>query len=100
MSSAMGEKVGDYEYLPYFYSRVFSLSWQFYGSSNAEAVSHFGEIASGKFGAFWIKEGKIICGFYEGGDPEDFTALKSIVVNQPKAPENLAELGLGLASRM
>lgn len=100
MSSAMGEKVGDYEYLPYFYSRVFSLSWQFYGSSNAEAVSHFGEIASGKFGAFWIKEGKIIGGFYEGGDPEDFTALKSIVVNQPKAPENLAELGLGLASRM
>ncbi|KAI8111300.1 hypothetical protein M9434_004872 [Picochlorum sp. BPE23] len=100
MSSAMGEKVGDYEYLPYFYSRVFSLSWQFYGSSDAEAVTHFGDMASGKFGAFWVKEGKIVGGFYEGGDPEDFSALKSIVVNQPKAPENLADLGLGLASRM
>lgn len=100
MSSAMGEKVGDYEYLPYFYSRVFSLSWQFYGFSDAETVTHFGDMASGKFGAFWVKEGKIIGGFYEGGEPEDFAALKSIVVNQPEAPEKLADIGLGLASRL
>lgn len=31
-----------YDYLPYFYSREFNLSWQFYGVSEGEAV-HFGD---------------------------------------------------------
>lgn len=98
MSSAMGEKVGEYEYLPFFYSRFYSLSWQFYGSSNGD-VSLFGDMASGKFGAFWVRDGRIVGGFYEGGDPEDFASLKSIVSTQPEAPSDLS-VGLSLASRL
>ena len=98
MSSAMGEKVGEYEYLPFFYSRVFTLSWQFYGSSNGD-VTVFGELSSGKFGAFWVREGKIVGGFYEGGDPEDFAALKAIVSQLPEAPSDLS-VGLSLASKL
>jgi monodehydroascorbate reductase (NADH) len=98
MSSAMGEKVGEYEYLPFFYSRVFNLSWQFYGAATGD-VTIFGKPSSGKFGAFWVNEGKIVGGFYEGGDPEDFAALKSIVSSQPDAPGDLS-VGLALASRL
>lgn len=36
--------VGHIDYLPFFYSRVFSLSWQFYGDNAGEAV-HFGDLA-------------------------------------------------------
>lgn len=101
MASAMGEKVGDYEYLPFFYSRVFNLSWQFYGQSKGDVV-HFGDMQSGKFGAFWVDSGKVVGGFFEGGDPEDFAALKTIVANQPAAPgaEELSSMGLELASRL
>ena len=98
MSSAMGEKVGEYEYLPFFYSRFFTLSWQFYGSSNGD-VTVFGDMSSGKFGAFWVRDGKIVGGFYEGGDPEDFASLKSIVSRQPEAPSYLS-VGLDLASTL
>lgn len=98
MSSAMGEKVGEYEYLPFFYSRFFTLSWQFYGSSNGD-VTLFGDMSSGKFGAFWVREGRIVGGFYEGGDPEDFASLKSIVSSQPEAPKDLS-IGLSLASKL
>lgn len=98
MSSAMGERVGEYEYLPFFYSRVFNLSWQFYGSATGD-VTIFGEPSSGKFGAFWVNAGKIVGGFYEGGEPEDFAALKSIVSRKPDAPRDLS-VGLALASRL
>ena len=46
-----------YDYLPYFYSRLFNLSWQFYGSSEGDTV-FFGDTSS-KFGTYWVKDGKV-----------------------------------------
>jgi hypothetical protein len=55
-----GSSTGDYDYLPFFYSRVFNLSWQFYGTTEgASEVRHFGDFEGGKFGAVWIKDGKV-----------------------------------------
>ena len=34
---------GDIDYLPFFYSRVFALSWKFYGDNTGKAV-HFGDL--------------------------------------------------------
>lgn len=99
MASVMGEKPADYEYLPFFYSRVFQYSWQFYGQNSGLPV-HFGNQENAKFGAFWVDDGKIVGGFYEGGSPEDFSALKAIVSKQPEAPSDLGVLGLSLASRL
>jgi monodehydroascorbate reductase (NADH) len=61
---------------------------------------HFGNQENAKFGAFWVDDGKIVGGFYEGGSPEDFSALKAIVSKQPEAPSDLGVLGLSLASRL
>ena len=47
-----------YEYLPFFYSREFTLSWQFYGVNEGECVL-FGSMDEGKFGAYWVKDGKV-----------------------------------------
>ena len=33
---------GEYDYLPYFYSRVFDFSWKFYGVNEGN-VQHFGD---------------------------------------------------------
>jgi hypothetical protein len=46
-----------YDYLPFFYSREFSLAWVFYGASEGAAV-HFGDMAAAKFGAYWVDGGK------------------------------------------
>jgi monodehydroascorbate reductase (NADH) len=53
-----------YDYLPYFYSRVFNFSWQFWGSQGSDSarVLHFGDMAAGKPGAYWIEGGKVCVG--------------------------------------
>lgn len=38
------EKTGDFDYLPFFYSRVFTLSWQFYGDNTGRDVNVFDSI--------------------------------------------------------
>lgn len=36
-----------YDYLPFFYSRVFSLAWVFYGKNDGAEV-HFGDFEAGE----------------------------------------------------
>ena len=51
-------KRGEYNYLPYFYSREFDRAWQFYGVNQGEPV-FFGDASSGKFGSYWVDNGKV-----------------------------------------
>ena len=51
-----------YDYLPYFYSREFSLAWQFYGEPEGDYVIH-GDLQGGKFGVYWVQDGKV-CSTY------------------------------------
>lgn len=59
VQAIMGTASGPYDYLPYFYSRVFSQSWQFWGFSECCEVAHFGNYEGGKFGAYFVKGGKV-----------------------------------------
>lgn len=59
----------EYNYLPYFYSRVFNLSWQFYGVNTGRAVLFSDGKAGGKFGTFWVDNGKVVGAFLESGTP-------------------------------
>jgi len=92
------EETGDYDYLPYFYSRVFNLSWQLYGVNKGESV-FFGDKPSGKFGMYWVDGGKIVGAFLESGSPEEFAAIKTVAAKQPQAPSSaeLAAKGLEFA---
>lgn len=72
------ESTSDFDYLPFFYSRVFTLSWQFYGD-NAGDVVHYGDFSSGRFGAYWVNKGKIIGAFLEGGTREEYEAIAKAV---------------------
>jgi monodehydroascorbate reductase (NADH) len=69
-----GNKVSDYDYLPYFYSRVFTLSWQFYGDNVGQCVL-FGDRDAGKFGAYWVHNGRLVGAFLEGGSKVEYAAL-------------------------
>ncbi|KAL8528211.1 hypothetical protein ACS0TY_005861 [Phlomoides rotata] len=84
------EKTGDFDYLPFFYSRVFTLSWQFYGDNTGEAI-HFGDFTGHIFGAYWINKGHLVGSFLEGGTKEQYEALAQATRLKPKI-EDLGEL--------
>jgi len=84
------EKTDDFDYLPFFYSRVFGLSWQFYGD-NAGEVVHFGDYSGKSFGAYWVKDGQLVGSFLEGGTKEEYEALAKATQLKPSV-ENLTDL--------
>lgn len=69
---------------------------QFYGLGEGE-VTHFGDFAAGKFGGFWVKDGKVVGAFLESGSPEENAAIKKVAQAQPAAPADLAQQGLAFA---
>ncbi|CAN8257236.1 unnamed protein product [Cochlearia groenlandica] len=81
-----GKSIPEYDYLPYFYSRAFNLSWQFYGDNVGETVL-FGDndpkSPKPKFGSYWVKEGKLIGVFLEGGSAEENNAIAKVARTQP-----------------
>ncbi|KAK9917100.1 hypothetical protein WJX75_000871 [Coccomyxa subellipsoidea] len=100
VSSIMDPSTGDYDYLPYFYSRIFDLSWQLYGvNENATAIL-FGDRSSGKFGTYFVRDGKVMGAFLEGGTPEEQELMKKVAIEQPAAPEDLASQGIAFASKL
>ena len=97
--------VEEYDYLPFFYSRSFDLSWQFYGDNVGETViwGREGAGAPGsKFGAYWVKDSKVIGTFLEGGSPDENKLIAKVAREQPtvNAEEDLASAGLGFASKI
>ncbi|XVE50383.1 hypothetical protein DITRI_Ditri01bG0158200 [Diplodiscus trichospermus] len=100
-----GKEIKEYDYLPYFYSRSFDLSWQFYGDNVGDTV-FFGDnhplSPKPKFGSFWIKDGKVVGAFLEGGIPEENKAIAKVSRLQPPV-ENLDQLkkeGLSFATKI
>ena len=100
-----GATIEEYDYLPYFYSRSFDLSWQFYGDNVGETVI-FGDndpaSAKPKFGSYWIKDGKLLGAFLEGGSAEENKAIANLARLQPSVTdiEQLAKEGLAFASKI
>eukprot|EP00884_Botryococcus_braunii_P016888 jgi/Botrbrau1/3883/Bobra.0183s0104.1 len=68
ISSILDRPTPPYDYLPFFYSRVYNLSWQFYGWSDGTEPIFFGDKSVGKFGTYFVKEGKVVGAFLESGD--------------------------------
>lgn len=90
------DSTGDYDYLPYFYSRIFNLSWQFYGQ-NKGSVVQFGRPNEGSFGCFWIDDNKVVGAFLESGSEQENHAIKTVAKLRPEAPQDLEAQGIAFA---
>ena len=75
---------------------MFDLSWQFYGLSEGECVVH-GDVSAAKFGAYWVKDGKVMGAFLEGGSADENAAIKKVVVARTAAPADLKQQGIAFA---
>uniref|UniRef100_A0ACD5ZP00 Uncharacterized protein n=1 Tax=Avena sativa TaxID=4498 RepID=A0ACD5ZP00_AVESA len=100
-----GETVAEYDYLPYFYSRSFDIAWQFYGDNVGESVL-FGDndpaAAKAKFGTYWVKDGKVLGVFLEGGSADEHQAIAKVARAQPPVAdlEALGKEGLDFAAKI
>uniref|UniRef100_K3YI58 monodehydroascorbate reductase (NADH) n=1 Tax=Setaria italica TaxID=4555 RepID=K3YI58_SETIT len=100
-----GESVPEYDYLPYFYSRSFDVAWQFYGDNVGDDVL-FGDndpaSAKPKFGSYWVKDGKVVGVFLEGGSAEENQAIARVARAQPAVAdvEALKQEGLEFAAKV
>ncbi|CAH2054278.1 unnamed protein product [Thlaspi arvense] len=98
-----GKSIQEYDYLPFFYCRAFDLSWQFYGDNVGETVL-FGDndpkSEKPKFGTYWVKSGKVVGAFLEGGVVEENKAIARVARTQPSVGSlevlsNVGELLIG-----
>ena len=53
-----------FQHVPYFFSDVFDLSYEFWGDpSEADQVVHRGDLAGGSFSAWWLNRQRVVAAF-------------------------------------
>lgn len=72
----LNKAAGAYDYLPYFYSRVFDLSWKFYGDSKGDCYVA-GDFAP-KLLAIWVTDGNVNGIFMEHASDEETEQMKKV----------------------
>jgi len=61
--SLMGDKA-PFRHVPYFFSDVFDLSYEYWGdSSGAEQVVYRGDLSSNSFSVWWVREQRLVAAF-------------------------------------
>lgn len=74
----------EYDYLPFFYSRVFDKSWKFYGDNPKDATCLvLGEMKPKLF-AVWVRpNGQVVGTFAESASPEEEKKIERIARERP-----------------
>ena len=59
----MGERA-PFRHVPYFFSDVFDLSYEYWGdSSDADQVVHRGDVSSNSFSVWWLRQKRVVAAF-------------------------------------
>lgn len=74
-----------FKHVPYFFSDVFDLSYEYWGdSSGAEQTVHRGDLSSKSFSVWWLRQGRVVAAFVMSRpDEEREAAPKWIEDGQP-----------------
>lgn len=69
----MGERT-PFKHVPYFFSDVFDLSYEFWGdTADAEEIVHRGDPASNSFSVWWLRRGSVVAAFTMNRPEEERT---------------------------
>jgi NADPH-dependent 2,4-dienoyl-CoA reductase/sulfur reductase-like enzyme len=61
--SLMGDRT-PFRHVPYFFSDVFDLSYEYWGdSSGAEQIVHRGDVSSSSFSVWWLRQERVLAAF-------------------------------------
>ena len=88
----MGERT-PFRHVPYFFSDVFDLSYEFWGDpSGADKIIHRGDLSSNSFSVWWLRQSAVVAAFVMNRpDDERDVASKWIESQQIVSVEKLAD---------
>jgi NADPH-dependent 2,4-dienoyl-CoA reductase/sulfur reductase-like enzyme len=94
----MGERAA-FQHVPYFFSDVFDLSYEFWGdAADAEQVVHRGDMSGNSFSAWWLRQGVVVAAFLMSRpDEERDAAPRWIESRQRVSARKLANASLPLS---
>ncbi len=86
----MGDRT-PFKHVPYFFSDVFDLSYEYWGdSSDADEVVHRGDLSSKSFSVWWLRKRRVVAAFTMNRPEEEReVAPKWIETKQDVSPEKL-----------
>jgi NADPH-dependent 2,4-dienoyl-CoA reductase/sulfur reductase-like enzyme len=86
----MGDR-SPFKHVPYFFSDVFDLSYEYWGdSSGADQIIHRGDLSSTSFSVWWLLQKQVVAAFtMNRPDDERETAPKWIEAKQKVVPDKL-----------
>lgn len=71
-----------FRHVPYFFSDVFDLSYEFWGDpADAEQIVHRGDLATSSFSVWWVRQGKLIAAFAMNRPDEEREAAPNWIEN-------------------
>lgn len=79
-----------FEHVPYFFSDVFDLSYEFWGdTTNAVKTIHRGDIENGRFSAWWLAEdGRLLAAFIMNRPEEEREMAPKLIKAKSSLPDN------------
>ena len=91
VDASLGLRSDPYDYLPMFYSRLFSYAWRFYGV-RAGTATHFGlagALVTPKrpFGALWVHNGRCVGVFVDHATSKVLDAAEAIARERPSGAD-------------
>jgi len=90
--SLMGDRT-PFRHVPYFFSDVFDLSYEYWGDSSvADQVIHRGDVSSNSFSVWWLRQQRVVAAFtMNRPDEERNVAPKWIESRQRVSATNLSD---------
>jgi NADPH-dependent 2,4-dienoyl-CoA reductase/sulfur reductase-like enzyme len=80
----LGERT-PFKHVPYFFSDVFDLSYEYWGdSSGAQQIIHRGDLSSKSFSAWWLREKCVVAAFTMNRPDEEREAAPKWIENQQR----------------
>ena len=77
--SLLGERK-PFIHVPYFFSDVFDLSYEFWGDpSGADEIVERGDMSSSSFSVWWLRQGKLAAAFLMNRPEEERTAAPQLI---------------------
>jgi NADPH-dependent 2,4-dienoyl-CoA reductase/sulfur reductase-like enzyme len=94
----MGDRA-PFKHVPYFFSDVFDLSYEFWGDpADAEEVIHRGDLATNGFSVWWLRKCVLVAAFVMNRPEEERTAaIKWIEANKVVPAKALADVSQPLS---
>jgi NADPH-dependent 2,4-dienoyl-CoA reductase/sulfur reductase-like enzyme len=97
----MGE-TAPFKHVPYFFSDVFDLSYEYWGdSASADQIAHRGDLSSSSFSAWWLRSERLVAAFtMNRPDEERNVASKWIESGQRLSAAKLADASLPIEASL